>query len=214
MTNDEIWKPKILLEMQRLKISFHFWNEKNTNNLSYTSLMGPNKLKILKEFDLTSVFQSTERATQIRTLWNQFYKLYLLMQDKTTTGEMFRHESQAWLDTFLAPSTGHPNRSNFVRGMYRIQDVTPYIHVLVNHVVEFLEIHREFRLAAFSCSAIEKKNHMHVCLYFQNTLKDGGHENSRKSAILEILEHENRQLYFALNEIPSFFEVPKKFRLE
>ena len=26
--NDEIWKTKILSEMQRLKISFHFWNEK------------------------------------------------------------------------------------------------------------------------------------------------------------------------------------------
>src|SRR5207244_3970236 len=101
--------------MQRLKVSFHFWHEKNTNNLLYNLLMGPNKLKILKEFDLTSVFQSTARAIQICTLWNQFYKLYLLMQDKTTTGEMFRHESQAWLDAFLAPSTGHPNRSNFVR---------------------------------------------------------------------------------------------------
>jgi len=55
---------------------------------------------------------------------------------------------------------------------------------------------------------------MQVCLYFQNTLKDGGHENSRKSAILEMLEHENRQLYFALNETPNFFETPKKFRLE
>ncbi len=55
---------------------------------------------------------------------------------------------------------------------------------------------------------------MHVCLYFQNTLKDGGHENSRKSAILEILEHENQQLYFILNEILSFFKIPKKFRLK
>lgn len=176
--DEEIWKVKISSEMQRLKISFYFWHEKTTNNLSYTSLMGPDKLKILKEFDLSAVFQSKVRAEQIRALWNQFYKLYLSMQDKTTTRETFCHESQVWLDAFLAPSTGHPNRNNFVRGMYRTQDVTPYIHVLVNHVGEFLEIHQEFGLAAFSCSAVEKKNHMQVCLYFQNTLKDGRHENS------------------------------------
>ena len=58
-----------------------------------------------------------------------------------------------------------------------------------------------------------KKNHLQVCLYFQSTLKDGGHENSQKSAILEMLEYENRQLYFALNNIPDFFEKPKKYSL-
>ncbi|GET61508.1 hypothetical protein GLOIN_2v1474533 [Rhizophagus irregularis DAOM 181602=DAOM 197198] len=113
--DEEIWKIKILSEMQRLKISFYFWREKTNNNLSYTLLMGPDKLKILKEFDLSAVFQSKTRAEQIRALWNQFYKLYLLMQDKTTTKETFCHESQAWLDEFLAPSTGHLNKNNFVR---------------------------------------------------------------------------------------------------
>jgi hypothetical protein len=44
--------------MQILNIPFQFWNEKSTNNLSYTSLMGPEKLKVLKEFDLFAVFQS------------------------------------------------------------------------------------------------------------------------------------------------------------
>ena len=72
--------------MQRLKITFQFWNERNTNNLSYTSLMGPEKLKILKEFNLTAIFQSTERAMQIQELWDQFNELYLLMQKKQTMG--------------------------------------------------------------------------------------------------------------------------------
>jgi len=98
--------------------------------------------------------------------------------------------------------------------MYRVQDITPYIHVLVNHVPEFLDIHHNFGLAAFSCSAVEKKNHLQVCQYFQSTLKDGGHENSRKLAILEILEHENWQLYFGANNIPNFFKKSIKYRFE
>jgi len=98
--------------------------------------------------------------------------------------------------------------------MYYTTDVISYIHVLVNHIAEFIEIYQEFGLMAFLYSAVEKKNHMQVCLYFQNTLKDGGNKNSRKSAILEILEHKNRQLYFALNKVPNFFKKSKKYRLE
>ncbi|GES95313.1 hypothetical protein GLOIN_2v1768889 [Rhizophagus clarus] len=203
--NEEVWKEKILLEMQRLKISFQFWYERNSNNLSHTSLMGPDKLKVLRELDLTAIFQSRTRAMQIHALWDQFHDLYYLIQDRPTTEVIFQCEVQAWLDSFLAPSIGHPNKSGFVREVYRIQDITPYMHVLVNHVSEFIGVHRAFGLTAFSCSAVEKKNHMQICLYFQNTLKDGGYENSRKSAILEILEHENWQLYFSLNDTPNFF---------
>src|SRR5205807_2353083 len=85
ITNEEIWKDKILMEMKRLNISFQFWHEKNTN----TSLMGPDKLKVLKEFDLFAIFQSITWAIQIRALWNQFNKLYHLIRDKKTIGEFF-----------------------------------------------------------------------------------------------------------------------------
>ncbi len=209
-----VWQTKILNEMKRLKIAFQFWREKGSNDLSYTSLMGPDKLKVFRDLDLTAIFQSTIRATQTRDLWNQFNELYHLLQNKTTIGRIFHDKVQSWLTSFLAPSQGRPNRSDFVRGMYRMQDITPYIHVLVNHVPEFLDIHHDFGLAAFSCSAVEKKNHLQVCQYFQSTLKDGGRENSRKSAILEILEHENRQVYFATKNTPNFFKKATKYRLE
>ncbi|CAG8846627.1 26979_t:CDS:2, partial [Gigaspora margarita] len=146
-------------EMKQLKVAFQFWNEKNNNNLSYISLMGSDKLKILQNFNLTKVFQLTTQAVQVQNLWNQFYKLYNLMQNKKTTGRVFRAKAQNWLTFFLAPSQ---------------------------------DIHNNFGLAIFSCSAIEKKNYIQVCQYFQSTLKDGGHENSRRSAIIEILEHENQ----------------------
>ena len=44
--DETIWQTKILNEMKRLKITFQFWHEKNSNNLSYTSLIGPDKLNI------------------------------------------------------------------------------------------------------------------------------------------------------------------------
>ncbi|CAG8750945.1 35134_t:CDS:2, partial [Gigaspora margarita] len=59
-----------------------------------------------------------------------------------------------------------------------------------------------------------KKKYLQVCWYFQNTLKDGDHENLRKLAILKILEHENRQLYFTSNDTLNYFKKSKKYRLE
>ena len=65
---EAVWQTKILNEMKRLKIAFQFWHEKGSSNLSYTSLMGPDKLKVFRDLDLRAIFQSTIRATQTRDL--------------------------------------------------------------------------------------------------------------------------------------------------
>ena len=74
-----------------------------------------------------------------------------------------------------------------------------------------MHIHRHFGLAAFSCSAVEKKNHQRVSHFFRKTTKDGGGKG-RKSAILDILEYENRALYFNCNEI-NLTQTPKRLRI-
>uniref|UniRef100_U9SZ25 Uncharacterized protein n=1 Tax=Rhizophagus irregularis (strain DAOM 181602 / DAOM 197198 / MUCL 43194) TaxID=747089 RepID=U9SZ25_RHIID len=63
-----------------------------------------------------------------------------------------------------------------------------------------MHIHRQFGLAAFSCSAVEKKNHQQVSHFFRKTTKDG-----------DILEYENRTLYF--NNCDEIDLVPKPKRL-
>ena len=62
--------------------------------------------------------------------------------------------------------------------------------------------------------SFRKKNHIQVCRYFQNTLKDDEHDRSRKLAILEILEHENRQLFYWQANIPSYIKKATQYRLE
>ncbi|CAB4426978.1 unnamed protein product [Rhizophagus irregularis] len=84
----------------------------------------------------------------------------------------------------------------FTKHFYQASDITPYMHVLVYHISEMMHIHRQFGLAAFSCSAVEKKNYQQVSHFFRKTTKDGGGEKGRKSAIIDILEYENRTLYF------------------
>jgi len=46
-----------------------------------------------------------------------------------------------------------------VTGLYLPSDVISYIHVLVYHVSDMMRNHRNWRLKAFSCAAVKKKNH-------------------------------------------------------
>jgi hypothetical protein len=53
---------------------------KQSKAWNHTSLMGPEKLKVLQNFDFSKIFRYS-RACQIRNLWNSFLELYNLMQD-------------------------------------------------------------------------------------------------------------------------------------
>src|SRR6266498_2540860 len=60
----------------------------------------------------------------------------------------------------------------------------------------------------FSAAPVEKKNHLHVKTFFRSTRMDGGAGKASKgkvhttSAILEIMQRENCQLYYLQNNIP------------
>jgi hypothetical protein len=75
---------------------------------------------------------------------------------------------------------------------------------------EFMENHKQFGIKAFSCAPVEKKNHQQVTHFFRQTLKDGG--KNRKSAITDILEYENRVLFYLFNNIETSTK-PKKINL-
>lgn len=68
------------------------------------------------------------------------------MKDPKTDAMQFSNDVHAWLHQFLD--------SNY---FYQASDITPHMHVLVYHISEMMRIHYNFGLAAFSCSAIEKK---------------------------------------------------------
>src|SRR6266540_4106082 len=99
---------------------------------------------------------------------------------------------------FVTPSTGPFNSPTWQTGMYTTKDVTPYMHLLVYHIPEFIKEHRAIGLNAFSCSALEKKNHLQVRQFFSKTSKDGFRKD--KSAIIGILEAENRSLYYQVSD--------------
>ncbi|PKY59999.1 hypothetical protein RhiirA4_483217 [Rhizophagus irregularis] len=200
--NDQV-RQTITSEMCRIHVKFNFWENQETKTWQFTSLAGNDKLKVLQNFNLNVVF-NPQRAAIIRELWDGFIDLYNDMRSLTISGDQFHQKARQWLKLFLTRSQGNINSPEFVRGLYRPTDLTPYIHVLVYHVPEFIDIHRNIGLLAFSCSGVEKKNHDHVLHFFQRTMKDGGSEN-QKSAIVEIMECENRfNFFYTHNTLTDF----------
>lgn len=65
------------------------------------------------------------------------------MKDSTTNAEEFQNNAKNWLTLFLTPSEGIPNSQGFKKGLYKPDDVTPYIHVLVHYIPKFMAIHRK-----------------------------------------------------------------------
>ncbi|GBC03881.1 hypothetical protein RclHR1_05390003 [Rhizophagus clarus] len=204
----------IIDEMKKIKVNFQFWQDQGSKTWNYTSLMGNDKLKVLQFFDLTKIL-SRRRAAIVRDLWDKFYELYIKMKDPTTNAEDFKNDAKNWLTLFLTPSEGIPNTREFKKGLYQPDNITPYIHVLVYHISEFMTIHHKWGLKAFSCSGIEKKNHEQVSYFFRKTMKDGGgKKKSQSSAIVEILQHENRTLFYNHNNIPLNCQNPKTIHIK
>ena len=65
---------------------------------------------------------------------------------------------------FYRPTQGLANSSIQIPGLYRKEDITPYMHVFAKHIPQFLRQLKEKNLSFqfFSTSSIEKKNHNQV----------------------------------------------------
>lgn len=192
----------IVAEMKRINVKFCFWKEQGSTAWQYTSLMGKDKLKVLESFDLSKLFPIS-RALQIRNLWNKFLEIYFALQKQMADIDQFANDVKNWLQQF----------SSCGNGFYQKSDITPYMHVLAYHIPELMRIHQRWSIKSFSCSPVELKNHTHTSHFFKRTCKDGG--VNRKSAIIEILEYENRILYFCCNNnLCNHTHQPKKLRIE
>ena len=161
-------KNQIELAMKTIKVHFEFFKSKSSNKWDWTSLMGPDKKKVLEFFPVTD-FILGERGEDIQKLWRDFYNLYMVLRKPILENakiDDFEIKVKEWILLFCRPNQGQINSALQVPGLYRKEDITPYMHVFSKHVPEFLRNLKERNLSLrfFSTSSIEKKNHNQVCI--------------------------------------------------
>ncbi|RHZ47772.1 hypothetical protein Glove_567g2 [Diversispora epigaea] len=199
-------KEKIEKKISELNIHFEFYrNNSSRSSWSWTSLMGPDKKKMLQHFPV-SEFISGVRGIIIENLWKEFYQLYEFMRKPNYTEEeilTFENNAKNWVKTFSQPARGQINTATVILGIYKEEDVTPYMHMLTMHILFFMRQLKEKNLAfrLFSTSSIEKKNHCQVRLFFGGTTMGGGKKN--KPVVYDILVYENRKIFYLINDIPN-----------
>ncbi|GES85286.1 hypothetical protein GLOIN_2v1488672 [Rhizophagus clarus] len=131
---NDITQNIIIKEIKNLKIQFEFWKIHGTDNWNYTSLMGDDQFCVLRNFNLTKLFDP-ECAALIKSLWDGFAELYDLLGGKKTDSQYFHLKAKVWYELFLKKTVVDPKTNTILeQELYRSSDVTPYIHVLVSHV--------------------------------------------------------------------------------
>jgi hypothetical protein len=143
--------------------------------------MGDDKKKVLKKFNFKRILPLL-RAKAVRELWDRFDQIYFNLKLNNFDPQQFQFEAEVWLELF--------------KELYMPSNITPYIHVLMS---EFMEKHKQFGIKAFSCAPVEKKNHQQIIHFFRQTTKNGG--KNKKSAITDILEYENRVLFYLFDNV-------------
>ena len=152
----------------------------------------------MEELDL-NLFLDPARANLTKMLWMEFLAIInLLREAKREHANQIQVKTFHWLQLFLTPDQGDENDPNHQRGLYRKEDVTPYMHILVQHVHHLIFIHDG--ISQFACDGIEQKGHLIQNYFWRCTMKGGG--RNQEPPLLTIMKRENRALHFACNAPP------------
>ena len=112
------------------KISFHFYVRQDSHTLKWRDLNGPEKYRLFSKVNLVLLFPTVPKIGIIQELWVDFMKLNdIIRSDSPSDPEItaLKEDARTWLGQFLK--------------VYQTKNVTPYIHTMVSHVREFLQLH-------------------------------------------------------------------------
>ena len=130
--------------------------------------MESDKKKILQYF-LVNEFIIGICNIAVENLWCKFYQLYKILRKPSHTKEKilkFEEDAKNWVKTFCQPTIGQINSTTAIPELYRKEDITPYMHMLIMHVLYFmwqLKV-KGLSLRLFSTSNIEKKIMIRYCI--------------------------------------------------
>ncbi len=157
--------------------SFRFYIGQNSKVLKCRTLTGPEKLKLFTRIDIPSLLpnKSLSHTQSIQSLWCLFFELNKRLSRRPH--EITAHEhsdfgqlARDWVRSFIR--------------VYHSSKVTPYMHVMMFHVEEFIRLHGA--LLPFTQQGLEKYNDVMTKMYFRSSSHRG------EEALKQIMEKGNR----------------------
>ena len=147
---------KLIDAVRSCGITFDVWQQKNADGkvsgtYDYTSLLGSDKKILLAELPnkLDEVLRPSMKDTVI-DVWKLFadvYKIITTWIPKTNPVELWTI-AKSWINLFLS--------LNGKREGYEKHRVTPYMHIMVAHLPNFLKLYKSVK--KFTGQGVEKNN--------------------------------------------------------
>ena len=160
------------------KIDFHWFLSKETKELKWRDLTGPEKLRLIANINIPSLLPHHGDKEKIQQIWVDFSHLYkrITIQKDLDEQEIMQiqEEIEKWVALFL--------------DVYVTKHLTPYMHAFLHHIHEFLRLHRNINL--FNQQGLEKLNHDSTKSFFSATNQRG------VEAFTQLLQKKNRLEYF------------------
>ena len=163
-------------QVKQLGISgYSFYIGKQSQKLKWRTLTGPEKLTLFTNFNVLSVFPDLPHSEEVQQLWKDLiiiHKLFSSKAEELTTEKIMEFEtlSKAFVDNFIK--------------IYPAKHVTPYMHCMMYHVSEFMQLHGSILM--FTQQGLEKYNDLMTKDYFWATC----HQNEQ--CLIQILQKQNR----------------------
>jgi hypothetical protein len=172
-------------------VTFNIWEKMNADKhgsglYDFTSLLGTDKKKLLKELPekLDGVIPDYEN--EVKLIWQKFSTVYAIVTCRDPSEEMVADyflKAQEWVSLFISlhgKVIGH-KRAN----------VTPYMHAMVYHVPNFLQMFKSVKL--FTGQGVEKNNDVARSIVLRKSNKwDGPADVLKHEARLWELKHRER----------------------
>ena len=156
-------------------IPFKFSISKETKQLQWRDLMGPEKWKMICNINLPELFPKLCSVQAIQSLWVDFHQLHKVLQLSDVTPnevDIFQSSAKKWVKDFTA--------------IYQTKNVTPYIHIMAMHTPEFLR--KYTNLVQFTQQGMEKLNDQTTIDFARST----NHNFRNLDALKQLLVKKNR----------------------
>lgn len=156
--------------LAELSVKFDFWTNKG-GELQWTKLNGVNNTLALSQLDLVALL-GEDAGQPIEQLWRDFMAIYRRINAQAVPDlAKLQADIEAWTAQYLQQYSlildDDDNMVGVEEGMYGNNDITPYIHMLMAHVVE--QIKRHGSLRKYSCQTLEHVNHINQLVFFRMT---------------------------------------------
>lgn len=119
------------------------YTSKETKQLQWRDLTGPEKIRLFKNINIPSLFPALPNAAIMQDIWMEFWRLFNTLGESDVNHTELKEDCKKWVKLFLR--------------VYQTTNVTPYIHSLVYHVPEFIEAYGN--ISKFTQQGLEKLNH-------------------------------------------------------